>query len=142
MKRKRKDDSRVDIQLNAIPIGPAPVRAHRSFNRPSAGVLELDEISNTLRAFADEADTSFVANTRSGNRLLRSINAGNDVNVNKECPWTPEPNCTIADIYHTKYRSIDGSCNNLHSPMARNQGKKNTPFVRILPSAYSGMNIE
>ena len=155
------------MKVNAAPIASAPIRAHRLFNNPSSGVLEIDEISNILRAFSDEAETTLEAeltastsnwwnwnwfgsgtgsrtnstNSRSGIRLLQSINARTFSEVNNICPWTPEPNCSIAEVDHTKYRSIDGSCNNLHSPRARNQGKKGTPFIRILPSAYSGINI-
>ncbi len=38
------------------------------------------------------------------------------------------------DCVNAKYRTIDGSCNNLGKPL---WGKSNTAFVRIVPPAYA-----
>ena len=42
-----------------------------------------------------------------------------------------EADCS--SCYHQKYRSIDGSCNNLDNPL---QGAAEVPFVRLLTPAY------
>ncbi|XP_050432514.1 peroxidasin [Adelges cooleyi] len=48
-----------------------------------------------------------------------------------------KPNCSDM-CYHTKYRTIDGTCNNLQNPM---WGASHTPFRRILKPMYeNGFN--
>ena len=46
------------------------------------------------------------------------------------CGW---PRYDCSDYASSKYRTIDGSCNNLDNP---NWGKANIPFVRTLPPMY------
>ena len=48
------------------------------------------------------------------------------------CPW-PIYNCRVS-----KYRSFDGSCNNLHRPLT---GRAFTPFQRFLPPSYGDGKI-
>lgn len=45
-----------------------------------------------------------------------------------ECPDTPACN------FQSKYRTIDGSCNNINQPK---YGMSKTPLQRILPNEYS-----
>jgi Animal haem peroxidase len=45
------------------------------------------------------------------------------------CPW-PTYRCDVL----SKYRSFDGSCNNLVDPI---RGRSFTPFSRYLPQAYA-----
>ncbi|XP_064614042.1 peroxidasin-like [Liolophura sinensis] len=45
------------------------------------------------------------------------------------CPYKPPINCER----FTRYRTVDGSCNNLNSPL---WGAAFTPFVRLLPPRY------
>jgi len=41
--------------------------------------------------------------------------------------------------FHSKYRALDGTCNNLRHPM---MGASLTAFYRVLPSAYeNGFNL-
>lgn len=47
---------------------------------------------------------------------------------NNECYW-PEYTCDP----NAKYRSIDGSCNNLANPM---MGRAAIPFLRVVPRQY------
>ena len=106
----------------------SPIRSHRLFNRPRKNALVVNEAADEFREVADETsdlDISF--------RSL-DFNARTVSGVNETCPWTPLPRCT--SIYHRNYRTNDGSCNNLKNP---NLGKTETPFQRILPSAYSGI---
>jgi peroxidase len=64
---------------------------------------------------------------------LRTFDLGL-LDINVRCPWTPEPVC--AEI-HKKFRTIDGSCNNLKTP---NYGRAGTPLQRILEPSYGSKN--
>ena len=101
------------------------------FNRPRRGALKVHEVADELRDVADDTGDLNIG-LRSLDFNARTVSA-----VNETCPWTPVPKCT--DDFHTKYRSYDGSCNSLINP---NFGRAETPFQRILPAAYSGMNTE
>lgn len=51
----------------------------------------------------------------------------------------PKQNCSDEMCFHSKYRSIDGTCNNLADPML---GSSYTPFQRLLKSNYeNGFNL-
>ena len=53
--------------------------------------------------------------------------------IDQRCPWTPEPVCTEI---HRRFRTFDGSCNNLKVP---NFGRAGTPLQRILEPSYGGL---
>ncbi|KAK5985729.1 hypothetical protein GCK32_017459 [Trichostrongylus colubriformis] len=47
-------------------------------------------------------------------------------------------NCNDNECFHKRFRSIDGTCNNLDNPIV---GAAFSPFIRLLPSAYDdGIN--
>ena len=109
-----------------------PTGFHLSFNRPKKGVLQLDHeatfISKVLRELL-EKDSSL------GVRAMRVKNAENSPEIEKLCPLTSlkQPACnTVAE---RKFRTIDGSCNNLKETY---NGRTMTPFQRILNSEYGG----
>lgn len=58
---------------------------------------------------------------------LRKFSARNTI-LSENCPAPPRCN------QHSKYRAIDGSCNNLQSTL---WGRSETAFQRILPAQYS-----
>ena len=89
----------------------------------------MNEAADEFREVADETSDLDIG-FRSLDFNARTVSA-----VNETCPWTPLPRCTSS--YHRNYRTNDGSCNNLKNP---NLGKTETPFQRILPSAYSGIS--
>ena len=89
----------------------------------------MNEAADEFREVADGTSDLDI-----GFRSL-DFNARTVSSVNETCPWTPLPRCTSS--YHRNYRTNDGSCNNLKNP---NLGKTETPFQRILPSAYSGIS--
>ena len=109
------------------PKKASPFHSHRMFNRPRKNALSVHETADEFREVADET-TSFDIGVRS-----LDFNANTIPAVNETCPWTPVPKCT--SNFHQSYRTNDGSCNNLNKP---NLGRTETPFQRILPSAYSG----
>ncbi|UMM16464.1 hypothetical protein L5515_013465 [Caenorhabditis briggsae] len=43
------------------------------------------------------------------------------------------PDCSINNCFHKKYRSMDGTCNNLQNPI---KGAAFTAFSRLMPAAY------
>ena len=57
----------------------------------------------------------------------RFFNIETSERINNECSWTPPPSCDV--VKKDKYRTIDGSCNNLANP---NYGRAATPFQRVL----------
>lgn len=79
------------------------------------------------------------------NELLRnsSINKGDEIPELSECELEVlgelsgcsqhqrEADCS--SCFHQKYRSIDGSCNNLDHPL---RGASDTPFMRLIEPAY------
>ncbi len=51
----------------------------------------------------------------------------------------PKTNCTEERCFHSKYRSIDGTCNNMANSM---WGSSYTPFQRLLNPEYeNGFNL-
>ena len=136
-RKKQKDRERAeqDIKLriqfaDSSSTGPkkvSPFSSHRMFNRPRKNALSVHEAADEFREVADETKNLDIA--------VRSLdfNANTIPAVNETCPWTPVPKCNSK--FHENYRTNDGSCNNLDKP---NFGRTETPFQRILPSAYSG----
>lgn len=104
-----------------------PSSLHLAFNKPRAGVLGVDQSAGTFERTTQDIQENF------GNGIgLRFFNADNVAKINEECPWTPTPSCD--QVSKSKFRSIDGSCNNLKEP---NYGRASTPFQRILDPDYS-----
>ena len=66
--------------------------------------------------------------TRSGNIGDYARVDFTNTRIKKDCP--PTPTCDR----NQKYRTIDGSCNNLLKPRF---GQGSTPLQRILPNAYA-----
>ena len=124
-------DIALRIKFGDSPSGggrkPSPIRSHRMFNRPRKNALNVHEAADEFREVADEAIDLDIG-LRSLDFNVRTVPA-----VDESCPWTPVPRCN--SDFHKSYRTNDGSCNNFKNP---NMGRTETPFQRILPSAYSG----
>ena len=107
-----------------------PTQFHLAFNRPRTEVLFVDEIAGTFLKTTEELKNTPTIGLRSSFGFFDSETSPT---INKECPWTPAPSC-IAES-QSKFRTIDGSCNNLNET---NYGRAATPFQRILDAEYSG----
>ncbi|XP_033741727.1 chorion peroxidase-like [Pecten maximus] len=82
---------------------------------------------------AKESTTSLRAQGSEVQHLLNRMGYGFLNQVNRSCPFT-NPQCNS----RSKYRTIDGSCNNLENPL---WGRASTPYERFLPPAYGdGVN--
>jgi len=103
---------------------------HFRFQRQSQGVDSLNRIA---------IGSMFTAKTLREGLALRgedldvtAVVFGNadtkDTFLSRECPATPRCNP------NAKFRTIDGSCNNLRNPKA---GMSFTPVQRVLPNAYA-----
>ena len=101
----------------------AETRGHNLFTKPRSEDKDLEDSSRKifwLRKFLGaESDGK------------SSFDPDNSVEVESECPWTNSrrPHC----IQTSKYRTVDGSCNNAENPLL---GMAGTPFRRLLGSTY------
>ena len=68
---------------------------------------------------------------------LTGFNLSNVDSIKANCPWLPAPKCDDPKV--KKYRTIDGSCNNLKRT---NFGRAQTPFQRILHPVYDKKSID
>ena len=108
----------------------SPTQFHLAFNRPRSEVLFVDQIAGTFLKTTEELKNAPTVGLRSSFGFFDSETSPR---INKECPWTPAPSC-VAEA-QSKFRTIDGSCNNLNET---NYGRAATPFQRILDAEYSG----
>ena len=113
-------------------LATAKAKAGRVYTMHNFACLHNLQLFHTVSLTNFTSD--FMTNSLQANFSL-DFNARTVSAVNETCPWTPLPRCTSS--YHRNYRTNDGSCNNLKNP---NLGKTETPFQRILPSAYSGIS--
>ena len=76
---------------------------------------------------------SLMQNTIGEDGDLRFFDATTSKDIADECQWLlDKPVCNTSNP--KKYRSMDGSCNNLKET---NYGRAFTPFVRILDAEYA-----
>ena len=108
-----------------------PTGFHFSFNRPKKGLLEYDQYATNLVKFYEEVQK----NHPDFNITSATANSENIPEIRKNCPKDKlvSPTCTSEN--EMKYRTMDGSCNNLKET---HYGQANTPFQRIEESAYEG----
>ena len=103
-----------------------------AFNRPSPGVLPVDQIASEF-----EQTTKNLQNEIGASEIgLRFFNSDNVARINSDCPWTPKPECE--SLKKNKFRTMDGSCNNLRES---NYGRAKTPFQRITDPEYAPKSL-
>ena len=107
-----------------------PTGFHFSFNRPKKGLLELDQYATYLVKFHKEVQKNHL-----GSDFAIRSNSDNILQIRKNCPKENLVSPTCSTEKEMKYRTIDGSCNNLKETY---YGQAKTPFQRIEKSAYEG----
>ena len=122
----------LDIQEENFEDIEGSTAYHFAFNRPKKGLLELDQFATNLVKFYGEVQKN---HPELNATALRSLNSENIPEIKKNCPKDKlvSPTCTSEN--EMKYRTMDGSCNNLKET---HYGQANTPFQRIEESAYEG----
>ena len=107
-----------------------PTGFHFSFNRPKKGLLELDQYATYLVKFHKEVQKNHL-----GSDFAIRSNSDNIPQIRKNCPKENLVSPTCSTEKEMKYRTIDGSCNNLKETT---YGQAETPLQRIEKSAYEG----
>ena len=119
-----------DIQEDENFDVEGPTGFHFSFNRPKKGLLELDQYATYLVKFHKEVQKNHL-----GSDFAIRSNSDNIPQIRKNCPKENLVSPTCSTEKEMKYRTIDGSCNNLKETT---YGQANTPLQRIEKSAYEG----
>jgi len=105
-----------------------PSSLHHKFTMAGRDAVNFDQTSTVFLRLNEK----LAQNEVSGGIGLRSDLSGfTSRAVNKKCPWLPTPNCDNQG----RFRSHDGTCNNLKEP---NFGRMGTPFNRIMLPEYAG----
>ena len=121
----------LDIQEENFEDIEGSTAYHFAFNRPKKGLLEYDQYATNLVKFYEEVQK----NHPDFNITSATANSENIPEIRKNCPKDKlvSPTCTSEN--EIRYRTIDGSCNNLKETY---YGQAKTPFQRIEKSAYEG----
>ena len=126
------------VSPNSItPAVKSPSFFHHKFNSPRKEILDLDKearkllkVTKKLKELKNLTDSQASVGLRSGFNSLTSNS------ISRLCPWTsPGPVCDRA----ARYRTMDGTCNNLREP---NYGRTGTPFQRILLPEYAKGSVD
>jgi len=125
----------VEVDTNFIDDS-APSDFHLRFNTPRADIIKLDEASNIfLKATNSIKGDNNLTDLQASIGLRNNFNSDTSEAIKERCPWEPAPTCNP----NLKFRSFDGSCNNLKNP---NFGRTGTPYQRILLPEYAPGSLD
>lgn len=118
---------KVRSQEDRKTVVDADTKGHNLFNKPRIEDKDLEDTSRKLFYLIEDIGISLRTTDRE-----TGLDSDNSVEVDAQCPWTNSrrPKCER----NSKYRSIDGSCNNQDNPLF---GLSGTPFQRILDATYN-----
>jgi len=120
----------VEVDINFID-DTAPTEFHLRFNTPRNDVVKFDQASQIfLKATEMIKKENNLTDLQASIGLRNGFNSDTSNAIRERCPWVPAPTCNS----NVKYRSFDGSCNNLKNS---NFGRTGTPFQRILLPEYA-----
>ncbi len=107
------------------------VALHDLFNAPDALSRRINYKAEKLIKQTEIIQEINKLTAQMAGVMLRKVNAVSTTLLKKDCPWIPAPFCNPA----TRYRTINGSCNNLNHP---NYGMARTPYQRLAHPKYAG----
>jgi len=114
----------------------APTEFHLRFNTPRNDIVKFDEASQIfLKATEVIKKNNNLTDLQASIGLRNGFNSDTSDAIRERCPWVPAPTCNP----NLKYRSFDGSCNNLKNS---NFGRTGTPFQRILLPEYAKGSLD
>jgi len=126
------DDPAPDVVVDTNFIDDtAPTELHLRFNTPRNDIVKFDKASQIfLKATQVIKSENNLTDIQASIGLRNGFNSDTSDAIRERCPWVPAPACNK----NSKYRSFDGSCNNLKNS---NLGRTGTPFQRILLPEYA-----
>jgi len=122
---------------SGCPRKKTPAFFHQKFNAPRKEVVVVDKEARKLVKVAQKLTELKNLTSNQVNIGLRSgFNSLTSSAIASRCPWNPQPQC---GDFQNRYRTPDGSCNNLRQP---NYGRAGTPFQRILLPEYAKSSLD
>jgi len=129
------DDVDVNGGINFVD-DTSPTEFHLRFNTPRKDIVSIDQSAQELLEVTKRLkDDNNLSDLQASIGLRNNFNSDTSNEINEACPWTPAPSCRS----NARYRSIDGSCNNLRNS---NFGRTGTPFQRILLPEYAEGSLD
>jgi len=114
----------------------APTELHLRFNTPRNDIVKFDQASQIfLKATEVIKRNNNLTDLQASIGLRNGFNSDTSDAIRERCPWVPAPSCNP----NLKFRSFDGSCNNLKNS---NFGRTGTPFQRILLPDYAKGSLD
>ena len=126
------------VSPNSItPVVKSPSFFHHKFNSPRKEIVDIDkEASKLLKVTKRLKELKNLTDSQASVGLRSGFNSVTSQRISRLCPWTsPGPVCDGA----AKFRTMDGTCNNLRQP---NYGRTGTPFQRILLPEYAKGSVD
>ena len=108
---------------------------HTLFNKPREGLEKINQdASFFLEKTKKVQESQHLTSKQAGIGLRKDFNKNTSKILDERCTWRET---TVCDE-KKKYRSYNGTCNNLKEP---NYGRTGTPLQRMLPAEYSENTI-
>ena len=120
-----------ESDLDVVDEETDPSSFHLRFNAPLDDALAVDRRASSFLNATNAIQAQKTLTDQQAGIGLRMFSSDTSDAINDVCPWTPAPSCDRG----AKYRSFDGTCNNLKEP---NYGRAVTPYQRILLPEYAG----
>jgi len=139
--QRQQSNKGVKVRLNSpnsiTPSVKSPSFFHHKFNSPRKEIVNFDKearkllkVTKKLKELKNLTDSQASVGLRSG------FNSLTNRKISELCPWNnPVPSCKS----NSRFRTLDGTCNNLRQP---NYGRAGTPFQRILLPEYAKGSID
>jgi peroxidase len=126
--------SKVNFAFNHMDLQPvsSPHQLLRRLNLPDNGSIELLVAGDVFQEALEVVRASHTGPSEAGVLSLSECEVTLLAELSGCLQHGPTPDCSDT-CYHTRYRSVDGSCNNWGQPRL---GMTDSPFLRLLAPAY------